>query len=91
MPESPRRRTYCCRRQLLLRHRSYDAEDSAETIIHAIDGITDPGSRPLATLIALCQQLFESALIRFGRTDGRGIVARSRRSKVPGSDLFVFQ
>ena len=50
-----------------------NAEDRAEPVVDAVDGIADPGAGLLAALVALCQQLLENGLgVDFGRTRGRG-------------------
>ena len=68
-----------------------DAEDGAQSVIHAVDSVADPRAGLLAPLVALGKKLFENCLgVDFGCAGRRRVVASNQRSKLAVVVLFIF-
>ena len=70
MPERPARRTYFAVALGGAGDAGDDAEDRAKSIVHAINGVADPGARLLAALVAFCEILQARLWLRPGAPAG---------------------
>ena len=91
MPERPASSTYLlvCRRSCA-GDAGDDAEDGAQAVVHAVDGVADPRAGLLAALVALGQHLVEHGFgVDFGRAGRRRVVAAQQRTQLAVVLLFV--
>ena len=73
MPESPASSTYLLSPAGRAGNAGDDAEDRAQPVVDAVDGVADPRARLLAALAALGQQLLQHCFgVDLGRA-GRGV------------------
>ena len=85
MPERPASRTYLLSPCSGARDAGDDAEDCAESVVDSIDGVADPCTGLLATLVALGKEFIQNGFgIDLGCASRRLIVTRAGASLVRG-------